>query len=65
MPWVKREVSWHDLGVEYCDVTGQLLPKRYWSFEIENQEIRAAHPRFERLYCEYVLPRAHRIAEQN
>ena len=58
MGWVDRDVAWHDLAVEYCDVTGQLLPRRYWSFEAEGRVVRAAHPRYEKLYLEYVLPRA-------
>ena len=60
MPWVERQVSWNDLTVEYCDVTGQLLPRRYWSFEVDGKEIRAADPRYEKLYREYVLKRARR-----
>lgn len=58
MAWVERDVSWHDLTVEYCEVTGQLLPKRYWSFEVDGRVLRAAHPAYERLYLDYVLPRA-------
>jgi hypothetical protein len=57
MPWVERDVAWQDLSVEYCEVTGQLLPKRYWSFEVDGREVKAAQPRYERLYREYVLPR--------
>lgn len=57
MAWVEREVSWHDLAVEYCDVTGQLLPRRYWVFEVDGHEVRAAHPRYERLYLDHVRPR--------
>lgn len=57
MAWVDREVAWHELAVEYCEVTGQLLPKRYWSFDVDGRVLKAAHPRYERLYREYVLPR--------
>jgi hypothetical protein len=57
MPWIERDVDWNDLSVEYCDVTGQLLPKRYWSFEVDGQEVRTVDPRYERLYLEYVRPR--------
>lgn len=57
MPWVEREVPWNDLSVEYCEVTGQLLPRRYWRFEVDDREVRCAHPRYERIYREYVLPR--------
>jgi hypothetical protein len=58
MTWVERDVAWHELDVEYCDVTGQLLPRRYWSFEADGRVLKAAHPRYERLYREHVLPRA-------
>lgn len=57
MTWVDRVLPWNNLTVEYCEVTGQLLPRRYWSFEVEGVEMRAAHPRYETLYREYVLPR--------
>jgi hypothetical protein len=62
VPWVERDVSWHDLAVEYCEVTGQLLPRRYWSFEVDGREVRAAHERYERLYRVYVQPSAERPA---
>lgn len=62
MTWVERAVPWYDLEVEYCEVTGQLLPRRFWSFEAEGRELKAAHPRYEQLYLEYVLPR--RAAER-
>lgn len=57
MTWVEREVSWHDLDVEYCDVTGQLLPRRYWSFEVDGQTLRAVEPRYEELYLRYLRTR--------
>ena len=60
MAWIERDTDWNDLSVEYCDVTGQLLPRRYWSFEVEGREIRTVDPRYERLYLEYVLPRESR-----
>ncbi len=51
MTWVDRDVPWNELTVEYCDVTGQMLPRRYWSFEVDGREIRAADPRHEALYA--------------
>jgi len=41
----------------YCEVTGQLLPRRYWEFEHEGRIVRARSPHCEALYLEYVLPR--------
>jgi hypothetical protein len=57
VPWVERTTAWNDLSVEYCDVTGQLLPQRYWSFEVDGEKLRTVDPRYETLYREYVLPR--------
>ena len=53
MPWVEREVAWHDLSVEYCEVTWQLLPQRYWSFEVDGRTPKALDPRYEELYRGY------------
>ena len=52
MPWVEREIPWHQVHVEYCDVTGQLLPRRYWSFEAGGRTLRTTDPRYELLYRE-------------
>jgi hypothetical protein len=57
--WVERREPWHRTDVDYCEVTGKLLPRRYWSFEHDGREVRAADPRAERLFHEYVLPRRH------
>jgi hypothetical protein len=51
MTWVDRDVPWNELAVEYCDVTGQMLPRRYWSFQADGREIRVADPRHEQLYA--------------
>ena len=56
MTWVDRDVPWNELTVEYCDVTGQILPRRYWSFEVDGREIRAADQRHEALYIRHVRP---------
>ena len=58
MPWVDREEVWHRVEVAYCEVTGQLLPKRYWAFEHGGRTIRARDPHCEELYRWYVAPRA-------
>lgn len=52
MPWIERDIPWHQVHVEYCDVTGQLLPRRYWSFEAGGQTLRTTDPRYEALYRE-------------
>jgi hypothetical protein len=55
MPWVVREEPWYRIEVQYCDVTGQLLPRRYWEFEHDGHVVRARDPRAEQLFREYVL----------
>ena len=32
MAWHELDKSWHDTTVDYCDVCGNLLIARYWSF---------------------------------
>lgn len=56
MPWVDRELPWHQVEVEYCDVTGQLLPRRYWSFDADGRTLRTTSPHYEALYRDYVEP---------
>jgi hypothetical protein len=36
-------------------VTGQLLPRRYWTFEHEGTRYRVRDPRTEQLFKTYVL----------
>ena len=43
--------------MQYCEVTGQLLPRRYWSLEHAGREIRSRDPHAEELFREFVLPR--------
>jgi hypothetical protein len=57
MAWVEREEPWYGTDVQYCDVTGQLLPRRYWEFEHDGRVIRARDARCEALFREYVLTR--------
>ena len=39
-------------------MTGQLLPRRYWSFEHQGRTVKARDPHAEELFREYVLRRA-------
>lgn len=54
MTWVERRVPWHRTEVAYCEVTGQLLPNRYWEFEADGRVVRARDPHCEYLYWQYV-----------
>jgi hypothetical protein len=56
MSWVERDISWHRTDVAYCEVTGQLLPPRYWRFEDDGRVIRARDPHCEELYRRYLRP---------
>lgn len=55
--WVERHQPWQRPDVDYCDVTGQLLPRRYWSFEHEGRVLRARDPHAEELFRSYVSTR--------
>src|SRR5205823_319326 len=57
VPWAVREEAWYRIEVQYCEVTGQLLPRRYWEFEYEGRVIKACDPRCEALFHEYVVNR--------
>lgn len=59
MSWVQRETSWHRTEVAYCEVTGQLLPTRYWSFEADGRTIRARDPHCEEIYLRYLARPGH------
>jgi hypothetical protein len=55
MPWVERVEPWQRMQVEYCEVTGQLLPRRFWLFEHEGTQYRVRDPGCEELFYRYVL----------
>jgi hypothetical protein len=57
MTWVSREEPWHRTDVAYCEVTGQLLPRRHWQFEVDGRVMRARDPHCEELYRRYLAPR--------
>jgi len=58
MSWVERSEPWHRTEVAYCEVTGQLLPRRYWEFEADGKLIRTRDPHCEQLYRRYLSRRA-------
>jgi len=55
--WVERDIPWHRTEVTYCEVTGQLLPRRYWRFEAGGRILRARDPHCEELYRRYLAGR--------
>lgn len=57
MAWVEARRPWYRTEIEYCDVTGQLLPRRYWTFEHGGRTLKARDPRAEELYRRYVVSR--------
>lgn len=64
MTWVERQPPWHQTAVEYCDVTGQLLGRRYWEFEADGAVFRARDPHCEDLYRRYLAAPAKSAAWQ-
>jgi hypothetical protein len=60
MSWVERERPWYRTDVVYCDVTGQLLPRRYWEFKVGERVLRVRDPHCEELYRRYMAPREKR-----
>ncbi|MBX3031981.1 MAG: hypothetical protein KF809_17685 [Chloroflexi bacterium] len=50
MSWRELKTSWHDTDVANCDVCGNLIVRRYWSFiGGDGQEVRACREDDERL----------------
>lgn len=51
MPWRDLSKSWHDTSVDYCDVCGNLLIRRYWELVGADHAVqRACREDDERLY---------------
>lgn len=63
MAWIDRDEPWHRTQVDYCDVTGQLLPRRYWQFTWDGVAYRVRDPGCEELFRRYVLGRGERGGE--
>lgn len=57
MPWVEREEQWHRSEVRYCEVTGQLLPRRHWVFEHDGRRFEVRDPHVEELFRRYLAGR--------
>lgn len=54
MTWVESSSPWHRTGVDYCEVTGQLLPPRHWVFQDNGRTIRARDPHCEEIYWTFL-----------
>jgi hypothetical protein len=51
MSWESIEKPWNDVSVEYCDVCGNLLIKRYWHFTAgDGRSLRACSEECEQLH---------------
>lgn len=51
MTWQELETSWHDTDVVHCDVCGNLIIRRYWSFTTtDGRQLRACREDDERLF---------------
>ena len=51
MAWQPLTKAWHDTGVDYCEVCGSLLVRRYWAFTADGRDFRACREDDERLYA--------------
>lgn len=60
MAWRDLSKTWHDTTVDYCDVCGNLLIRRFWEFEADGRLLRSCREDDERLYH---LLRQHRRQE--
>jgi hypothetical protein len=62
MTWRELGKSWHDVTVDYCDVCGNLLVRRYWEFQAEQEGksvlLRACREEDEALYSRLQVLRA-------
>lgn len=60
MTWHDLKKNWHDTTVDYCDVCGNLLIARYWSFtEPDGDGLRRCCDES----CERVFHRLRRLEE--
>ena len=61
MPWRELGKPWHDTTVEYCDVCGNLLIRKYWEFpDADGSLLRACREDDQRLHALLVEHRAAR-----
>jgi hypothetical protein len=61
--WKALDKSWHDTTVDYCDVCGNLLIRRYWEFpDEEGKPLRSCNPECERLYGRLRRARSESVA---
>lgn len=50
MSWRDLTKPWHDTTVDYCDVCGNLLIRRYWEFRDGDRVIRSCRQEDELLW---------------
>ncbi len=55
--WKDSEISYLKASRTYCDLCGQLIPRRYWAAEVDAAERVFCDPEHERKYRTYWLPR--------
>jgi hypothetical protein len=52
VPWEPIAKPWNDVSVDYCEVCGNLLIRRYWRFTTPSGvELRACSEDCEQLYA--------------
>jgi hypothetical protein len=55
--WRLGEIGYLKANRTYCDLCGQLMPGRYWTAEIDGEELLFCSPAHEEKYRTYWLPR--------
>jgi hypothetical protein len=53
--WEEKKTPWYDQTAVYCELSGMLIPRRYWVAEIEGRRHIFAGPEYEELYRTYRL----------
>lgn len=54
--WTEINTTWYQLQLVYCDLCGQVIPRRLWVVEIDGVPTQFCSPRCELLYRSYWLP---------
>lgn len=58
MSWKELHKPWQDTSVDYCDVCGNLLIRRYWEFSANGELLRACREDDERLFARLIAFRS-------
>jgi hypothetical protein len=54
--WRDINAAWYKLQLVYCDLCGQIIPRRLWVAEVDGADRTFCSPSCEHLYRTYYLP---------